>query len=59
MNEQKRTEELLKSSSGRIKAHSAERLRDPLVKAAVQQEQNPERKKTERNESVSSSRKRA
>jgi hypothetical protein len=44
MNERERTKALLKSSSERIKSHSAELLKDPVIKAAVQQEQNPARK---------------
>jgi hypothetical protein len=45
MNERERTKALLKSSSQRIKSHSAEILKDPVIKAVVQQEQNPARKK--------------
>ena len=45
MNERERTKALLKSSSERIKSHSAELLKGPAIKAAVQQEQSPKRKK--------------
>jgi hypothetical protein len=46
MNERERTKALLKSSSERIKSHAAGLLKDPAIKAAVQQEQNPVRKKS-------------
>jgi hypothetical protein len=44
MNERERTKALLKSSPERVKSHSAELLKDPVIKAAVQQEQHPKRK---------------
>jgi hypothetical protein len=45
MNERERTKALLKSSPERIKSHSALLLKDPAIKAVVQQEQSPKRKK--------------
>ena len=48
MNEQKRNKELLRTSHERLNRYVDDLLRDPEIKEAVQQEQNPARKELPR-----------
>jgi hypothetical protein len=52
MDRRERIRQLLQTSSARLNAHVDNLLRDPVIKAAVQREQNPNRQHPKEDEAV-------